>query len=172
MPGIRIRHHTRKNQVLLVPFLHKPWTPRICGNCKMMHPCKTWHANLDATGSVIVTQPLIDDLKKVPSTTPGFPLGGFRIENEVKKPPTQGIGAPTKHVKFEGVEVGGKMAEVRGRPQISTTAGITNPNSQPEVRIAEKEEFFRIVERLGISREKATDFLLSAVLNGHIKTGE
>ena len=92
MPGLRIQHPTARNVRFTVvqgdrPY-GKPFTcaPPEFGGCGSTHLFKTWHLNLDGTGSVILSSEGYDLIKPI------LMLNGFRVTNTVKKPPTQGIG--------------------------------------------------------------------------------
>jgi len=61
-------------------------TPPEFGGCGGTHLFKTHHLNLDETGSVIVGDVLYERIAGL------LALNGFAIANEVKKPPTIGIG--------------------------------------------------------------------------------
>jgi hypothetical protein len=65
MPGIRINHTTAKNTVYLVPILAKPFVGQSldrCPSCHLVHPVKTVHLWLDAAGSCIVSEGVLQDL--------------------------------------------------------------------------------------------------------------
>ena len=86
--GIRIRHHTRRSQIVTVPVLTLPLQlPRtaVCGFCAQTHLCKTVHLIVDSEGTCIITAPTWKLMQLVPNQ------GWFTIVNPVKKPPAQNM---------------------------------------------------------------------------------
>lgn len=92
MAGVRIHHPTQRNVRFTVAEKDKPYpkpytcTPPEFGGCGSTHLFKTHHLNLDETGSVIVGDKLFERIKGL------LGLHGFVVANEVKRPPTLGIG--------------------------------------------------------------------------------
>ena len=88
MPGIRIAHRTKRSCVALVPLMHKPFTADsidTCPTCLIVHPVKTVHLWLDDQGTCLVSQGVLDDLRKA-----GMP--NLQVLHEVKKPPPLRLG--------------------------------------------------------------------------------
>lgn len=88
MPGIRIRHHTLRSCVALVPLMHKPLVGASldeCPSCHVIHPVKTVHLWLDDSGSCIVSKGVLKDLREA-----GMP--DLDTLEEVKKPPPLHVG--------------------------------------------------------------------------------
>lgn len=163
--GVRIRHHTRRNQTLPVPLLHKPFpVPQPvyndCPECKVWHPCKTLHLRLDDTGAVIVSHEIWADLQKTVNN------GGFRVANLVTKPPTQTVTPPTIKVKLEGVDLAGTIAHTGPRRETFTTAGkrSTTRDAQPAVRTVTVDEYLDTAGTHGVGEVPALNLLLAKVL--------
>lgn len=86
MPGVRIQHATyRSTRLTLVDGNRAYRAPFDCPVCHRVHTHKTYHLGLDESGAVIVSPEIVARLKALPL------MGGFRITNEVAKPPTQHI---------------------------------------------------------------------------------
>jgi len=88
MSGIRIRHRTLRSSVALVPLLFKPFEGQsidTCPTCHVVHPVKTVHLWLDDSGTCIVSQGVLEDLKKA-----GMPE--LLMAGEVKNPPPLTLG--------------------------------------------------------------------------------
>lgn len=107
MSGIRIRHGTRRNQILPVPLLHKPhpWNTNQCGACErigltVVHPCKVLHLQLDPDGCTIVSREIWADLQQTTD------CGGFRVTNLVPDPPAQTFTPPTSKLRIEAAPIG------------------------------------------------------------------
>lgn len=97
MAGIRVEHPTARNVRYTVVEKSNPYpVPYQCtqpalGGCGSTHLFKTHHLNLDETGAVIVSPGVFERIKD------RLLLDGFRITNEVHRPPTIGIGVnPSK----------------------------------------------------------------------------
>lgn len=73
------------------PFNGPPWHE--CAQCGH-HECKTYHFQLDADGTVVVSTTIWDRLQML------FDCGGFEKVNVVAEPPTQSMVLPTAHVKM------------------------------------------------------------------------
>lgn len=92
MAGVRIQHVTDRNCRWTLIERDRPYpTPYVCtppefGGCGTVHESKAHHLNLDETGSVIVGDVLYERLRPLLLTC------GFAVVNEVRKPPTLGIG--------------------------------------------------------------------------------
>lgn len=71
------------------PSPHNP-TCRMCGR---VHECKTYHLQLDAEGTAIVSTTVWARLQAMPDH------GGFEPVNVVAKPPTQGLVLPSAVVR-------------------------------------------------------------------------
>lgn len=165
--GVRIRHHTRRNQMLPVPLLHKPHTdpvkhPRdaICHPCGKWHPCKVLHLQLDADGAVIVSREIWADLQRTANA------GGFRLANVVAKPPSQTIAPPTQKVELEGVDLAGTLAHTGPRRETFTTAGkrSTTRDAQPDVRTVSVDDYMDTVGAMGLGEVPALNLLMRKVL--------
>ncbi len=63
--GIRIKHRTKRLGVALVPVYKRPFMGllRECVTCKVVHRVKTIHLTLDAEGTCIVSEGVLDSLK-------------------------------------------------------------------------------------------------------------
>lgn len=87
--GIRIRHRTLRSCVALVPVLAKPYTtgPIDCPTCKVLHPVKTVHLWLDDTGTVLVSEGVLAELRMA-----GMPE--LEVLGQVGKPPPLRLGGP------------------------------------------------------------------------------
>lgn len=92
MPGIRVQHPFAKNVRYTIVDQKVPYpepyqcTPPEFGGCGDTHLFKTHHLNLDETGACIVSTGVYDRIKDKLASD------GFAVVNEVKKPPTLGIG--------------------------------------------------------------------------------
>lgn len=165
--GIRIRHHTRRNEILPVPLLHKPFPDvtvvPVCGVCQRFfgrstkHPCKTLHLTLDDAGSVIVSQEIWADLQLTANR------GGFTLANPVLKPPTQIMRPPTVKQPVDGIELGGSLAAHK-RAQVFTPAGTTRTDYTPPSREVSLDEYLDVTGELGVTPAQALNTLLAALL--------
>lgn len=105
MPGIRVQHPTQRNVRYTVVESDKPYpspytcTPPEFGGCGSVHLFKTHHLNLDGTGSVILSTGVFDLIRN------RLALDGFVVTNEVKKPPTIGIGMARKPGATPDIEI-------------------------------------------------------------------
>lgn len=102
MPGVRIRHKSLASCVLVIrdksrplPRAPYPYVFPTCSTCNIPHAHKTYHLNLDDSGSVIVSETILERLKALAD------MGGFAIENEVKKPPSQHLIIPRADQKVK-----------------------------------------------------------------------
>lgn len=92
MAGVRIQHPTARSARFTVVESDRPYrapytcTPPEFGGCGVVHQFKTHHLNLDATGAAIVGAVLYRRIRHL------LVLNGFVETNEVRKPPTLGIG--------------------------------------------------------------------------------
>ncbi len=160
--GIRIRHHTRRSQMLPVPLLHRPWSTKgrpDCGICHTVHPCKVIHLNLDDTGAVIVSHQIRADLWRVPQNA------GFTMVNTVADPPPQGIHPETVKVKLRGVEIGGGLERTEPNRRYATT-----PKATPSTRTVGLDEYVDVANRRGITTDTALNVLM-ANLVGLVRKG-
>ncbi len=159
MAGIRIRHHTRRSQVLPVPLLFQPWPDNRneCGTCHTIHPCKVVHLNLDDTGTVIITESLREKLWRVPQHA------GFRVVGHVAKPPAQNVAPETIKVKLRGIDIGGGLEQAEPNRRYATT-----PGPQPEKKTVDLDEYVDIANRHGIETSVALNVLLAHIL-GFVK---
>lgn len=165
--GVRIRHHTRRNQMLPVPLLHKPHTdpkkhPRsaTCGVCHVWHPCKVLHLQLDQYGAVIVSHEIWADLQRTAN------CGGFTVANLVEEPPPQTITPETQKVKLEGVDLAGTLAHTGPRAETFTAASkrSTTRDAQPDMRTVTVDEYVDTVGAMGLGEVPALNLLLAKVL--------
>lgn len=94
MAGTRIRHAIARSTMVLVPILSKPLNTKptdVCPGCKLVfgrddvHPVKTVHLWLDDTGTCIVSEGVLEQLREA-----GMPQ--LESENEVQEPPSLWIG--------------------------------------------------------------------------------
>ena len=93
MAGVRLQHPTARNVRFSIsepdhPYPGGPYqcTPPEFGGCGQVHIFKTHHLNVDEVGSAIVGDVLFERARA------HLLAAGFSIANEVKKPPTLGIG--------------------------------------------------------------------------------
>ncbi len=63
--GIRIKHRTKRLGIALVPIYKRPFMGRLrkCPTCQVTHKVKTIHLTLDAEGTCIVSEGVLDSLK-------------------------------------------------------------------------------------------------------------
>lgn len=97
MAGIRIAHETVRSKTLTLVDGTRPYPiPYECPMCHRVHQFKTYHLQLDGVGATIVSPEIVDRLKRLPGT------GGFRIAEEIARPPAQRIvlGAPLQHAEI------------------------------------------------------------------------
>lgn len=86
MAGIRIRHPSERNVTYTIVAGDRPYREAInCSRCGRMHTFKTYHIDLDDTGSAIVSVEVWEKLGRIP----GQPFG---LEGEVKQPPKRIVG--------------------------------------------------------------------------------
>lgn len=86
MPGVRLKHRTAHSGLLTVETPRPYPTPYECGRCFRIHPFKTFHLDLDSYGYAYVSLEVWAVLQSLPDSA------GFLLQNEVKTPPTQGVG--------------------------------------------------------------------------------
>jgi len=90
--GVRIQHPVARSCRFTVVEGDRPYrkpyqcTPPDLGGCGKIHVFKAHHLNLDDTGAVIIGDELYKKLANL------LEVNGFRVVNEVVKPPTMGIG--------------------------------------------------------------------------------
>ncbi len=154
--GIRIRHHTRRSQMLPVPLLFEPWpTNRSeCGVCHTVHPCKVIHLTLDDTGAVIVSKEIKAKVWRVPTN------GGFTVVNPVAHPPAQGIHPKTVKANIRGISIGGGLEVAEPNRRYATVT----PENLPATRTVDLNEYVVIAERHGISIDTALAVLVKHLL--------
>jgi len=87
MAGIRIVHDSVRSKTLTLVDGKRPLVgaQSECPVCHRVHQFKTYHLNLDVVGATIVSVEIVDRLKRLPAN------GGFRIAEEIAKPPPQRI---------------------------------------------------------------------------------
>ncbi len=154
--GVRIRHHTRRSQMLPVPLLFEPWdtTGRPeCGLCHSVHPCKVLHLDLDDTGAVIVSLEVKAKIWRVPTN------GGFVVVNPVLHPPPQGIYPKTVKANIRGIDIGGGLEVAEPKRYATVT-----PDNLPATKTVDLEEYVAIAQRHGISIDTALAVLLKHIL--------
>jgi hypothetical protein len=166
--GIRIRHHTRRSQMLPVPLLHQPRLnvaayPE-CGRCRVVHPCKVVHVDLDAEGTAIVSESVWAQFQRVPN------WAGFRVVNTVSNPPTQGVGLDAIRVAsiIDGVDVGGILALEDGKNRVQfdmggNGKGGTVEKAEVDLRTVTIEQYFELMARHGYGTERAGQILIQAI---------
>jgi hypothetical protein len=64
-----------------------------CRLCAQPHTCKTYHLQLDAEGTVMVSTTIWDNMQRL------YDRGGFEPVNVVAEPPVQAIVLPTATVR-------------------------------------------------------------------------
>lgn len=112
MAGIRVQHPTARSCRFTVVENDRPYlTPYQCtppefGGCGVTHMFKTHHLNVDEVGSVIIGDVLYHKIKHL------LVLNGFYETNEVKRPPTLGIGVGAQ---IAGSGDWGNIPIVRGK---------------------------------------------------------
>lgn len=91
--GIRIRHKSLKSILIVVRDparpIHSPHPGYVfapCRTCGLPHNCKTYHFDLDAEGTVLVSSGVLKELKKMENNA------GFNVVNTVSDPPKQKVG--------------------------------------------------------------------------------
>ena len=85
MPGVRLRHPTRRSERFIVTDNRRPYTvPYACLECGITHANKTYHLRLDDAGTVIVSNEIADRLLSING-------GEFEFANVVENPPAQVI---------------------------------------------------------------------------------
>jgi hypothetical protein len=105
MSGIRVQHPTQRNVRYTIVDQNQPYpepytcTPPEFGGCGSVHLFKTHHLNLDDVGAVIVSTGVYDRIKA------RLAIDGFALTNEVKKPPTLGIGMGRKKGAWGDIEI-------------------------------------------------------------------
>ncbi len=156
--GIRIRHHTRKSQMLPVPLLFEPWPTNKtdCGVCHTIHPCKVIHLTLDDTGAVIVSHEIKDKVFRVPQH------GGFAVAGLVANPPDQTIAPETVKVKLTGIPVGGLLGADERNTRYATVAA---DNPAPS-KMVDLDDYLDRANRLGVATDVALNVLMVHVLGG------
>lgn len=83
MPGVRLRHPTRRNERFVATDNRRPYrVPYACLECGTTHECKTYHLELDDEGTVIVSKEIADRLLTLNG-------GEFEFANVVENPPAQ-----------------------------------------------------------------------------------
>lgn len=167
MPGVRIRHHTRRNQQLPVPLLHKPFLdPHECHACNAWHPCKVLHLDLDGEGAVMVSPEIWADLQRTAN------CGGFRVVNEVAKPPAQNIAPKPVKLRIQGIDLAGTLAHTGPRAETYTASGLrsTTRDAQPERRTVTVDEYVDVAARNGVGEAAALNLLLVKVLTEGLGT--
>jgi hypothetical protein len=86
MAGVRVQHPTERNVTyVIVDPKRKYSAPVVCPLCMTTHTFKTYHLRLDETGAGIVSEEIVDKLKRIRGH-------GIQYVNEVVKPPAQSIG--------------------------------------------------------------------------------
>lgn len=161
MPGVRIRHHTRRNQRLPVPLLHKPFpVAHECHVCHTWHPCKVLHLDLDGEGAVIVSPEIWGDLQRTTNR------GGFTVDGEIAKPPAQTIAPETIKLELRGVDLAGTLAHTGPRRETFTATAprSTTRDAQPAARTVTVDEYVDVAGRNGVDVADALNLLLAKVL--------
>lgn len=101
MSGVRLFHPTARAGVFTFEHMDRPLgrfnpvlkrhdpEPQWCPQCQRMHPVKTYHVTVDSEGFAFVSIEIWEKMKAKGTA-------GFRLANEVDKPPAQSIavGAP------------------------------------------------------------------------------
>lgn len=153
--------------MLPVPLLHYPrsdpsrYPP--CGTCKVVHPCKIMHIQLDGDGTAIVSERGWQQLQRVPNH------GGFRVVNTVDNPPPINVMLPPKQVQdlVEGVDVGGVLALERDSRVHFDIGGNNNGGTVTKaainLRTVTIEEYFERMARNGYGTERAARILMEAI---------
>ena len=83
--GFNVRHKTITSKVVLIPLM---WIPmlgdslRICNLCRMVHPVKTIHLQLDDNGRATVSFGVLEQMRRA-----GLKRFGFVYEGSLTAPP-------------------------------------------------------------------------------------
>ena len=170
--GLRIRHHTRRNQMVLVPLFHKMFPEAEagqeyllpeCGKCKTVHLCKTLHLQVDGEGAVLVSKEIWADMQRTPRN------GGFILESAVAKPPPQTLQPETKIIKIDGISMDGMIKQPKRKMHSSAGA-----RKQEDELVAEHtwtyDQFIDICNSMGIPTDRARNLLLWSMLRPTTKT--
>lgn len=106
MAGIRVQHPTARSCRFTVIDKRAPYpvpfrcSPPEFGGCGSTHDFKAHHLNLDETGSAIVSEGVFERISGI------LAANGFRVANEVEKPPTLLIGInPSRPGATPGIEI-------------------------------------------------------------------
>jgi hypothetical protein len=84
------------NRLITVRDVGRPMiSTAVCNVCHQRHDCKTYHFQMDADGTKIVSTTIWDNLQKM------YDHGGFEMVNVVAHPPAQGIVLPTAVVRVQ-----------------------------------------------------------------------
>lgn len=108
--GVRIQHPTARSVTFSVTDGNRPYrVPLACGAsivvagelrpCGRIHTFKTYHLNLDETGAVIVSQEIVERLRRIA----GQP---FAVANPVPHPPDQVVRPPRLILRATAIKPG------------------------------------------------------------------
>lgn len=100
MPGVRIRHPSKRNTTFTLATTRALREPTECPVCHRIHEFKTYHIALDEFGTAIVSEKIVERLKEIP----GQP---FEIANPVPDPPAQIITPPRLIIRARANTPGG-----------------------------------------------------------------
>lgn len=100
MAGLRIRHREVTNRILTIVDQGQPYSaPYPCPTCHLIHVFKTYHVELDDTGTAIVSLEVWFHVQRIPAH-------GFQVVNQVDKPPARVLSLdPSRPVPGSGREV-------------------------------------------------------------------
>lgn len=86
MAGIRVYHPTARSGVFTFEHNQRPYpVPLLCAMCQRAHKVKTYHLTVDHDGFAIVSPDIWALMQK-------HKTAGFRMANEVAKPPDLVVG--------------------------------------------------------------------------------
>ena len=167
--GIRIRHHTRRSQMLPVPLFKQEfpnWRLREdCLVCDVKHQCRVIHLDLDAEGCAIVSDMIWARFQEYPNQM------GFTVTNVIQKPPAQGVQMNVLKVSdiIQGVDVGGILSS-NGSPARAifdiggNGSGGKMTQAEVDLRTVTIDEYFDIMRRHGYNTDGAGRILMKAFL--------
>jgi hypothetical protein len=92
----RRQYGSLAGQMVILRDVARPIPPHptnpVCRVCRRPHECKTYHFQLDAEGTIMVSTTIWENLLRMPDH------GGFEPINVVTEPPAQGIILPPARI--------------------------------------------------------------------------
>jgi hypothetical protein len=166
--GVKIRHHSRRNQTVLVPLIFQRYETRRppCPKCNVTHECKTLHIDVDDTGIAFVAAPIVDRLRRVPATNPhtGAPtIGGFEVMGEIVNPPKIELRPPTMRARVEAVDPAAFNVEVA--PKRAMYSEFARNQDPETIKLMQSfDDYLASAADNGISNEEAINALMRAMV--------